>query len=269
MLSSACSLSFSCVLLSLVARLRPLLVSSTPHPSRDAATRGLTLTNTNEIVHAMAPAGLTANRTKPNQAFTQSAAAPAQASAAAAAASTSSAAAPTGSVSAWQSHLVSLFSTHGVLRASFVQQQLALQGGAAAPLQEALTAFTTPFGPAAARYLMDSTVKANQQVRTGTNMGIALAHTRNEPTLSGPTPRAHSLCHLYCLCCSAYRVVFVSLQHRAAIAALFASSESVTTAEIRAALPKSVSDDKRRDIMKEFAVYTASTQTWKLRPGQP
>jgi hypothetical protein len=63
--------------------------------------------------------------------------------------------------------------------------------------------------------------------------------------------------------------VFVSLQHRAAIAALFTSSESVTTAEIRAALPKSVSDDKRRDIMKEFAVYTASTQTWKLRPGQP
>jgi hypothetical protein len=117
----------------------------------------------------MAPAGLTANRTKPNQAFTQSAAAPASASAAAAAASASSAAAPAGSVSAWQSHLVSLFSTHGVLRASFVQQQLALQGGAAAPLQEALTALTTPFGPAAARYLMDSTAKANQQVRTGTD----------------------------------------------------------------------------------------------------
>jgi hypothetical protein len=100
-------------------------------------------------------------------------------------------------VSAWQSHLVSLFSTHGVLRASFVQQQLALQGGAAAPLQEALTTLTTPFGPAAARYLMDSTVKANQQVRTDTDMGIALAHIQNEPTLSRLTPSAHCMCPLY------------------------------------------------------------------------
>ena len=55
-------------------RLRVLLsTSSGQHTSRDSATRGLRLDHTNAIVHQMAPAGLTANRSKPQDKFVPSA----------------------------------------------------------------------------------------------------------------------------------------------------------------------------------------------------
>lgn len=133
---------------------------------------------------------------------------------------------------AWDAHLSSLFSTHGVLQSDFVLQQLALVGAQAASpstaavlLHQSLEARTTRFGPQLAWRMLSV-----QQGGGGSKAGQA---------------------------------------HRQALSALFADSDSVGTAAMRAALPRSLSDDRRRELMKEFAVYDSSAHTWKLKPGHP
>jgi small neutral amino acid transporter SnatA (MarC family) len=58
-------------------------------------------------------------------------------------------------------------------------------------------------------------------------------------------------------------------QTRSNVASLFTAASSVTVAQVRAAMPKNYSEEKRREVMKEFAVFQADAQTWQLRTGQP
>lgn len=153
-------------------RLRKLLSTSTAHPARENATRGLLLSHTENIVHGLSPAGLAADRNTPDQYQKSNGVSSARAAASGSSRSRASRSGIT-NVESWRAHLQQLFASHGILSDSLVQRQIAstLQqqagiGGvlSAADLHSALAAEAHTFGPQGAFWM--ETKRGGAQVRT-------------------------------------------------------------------------------------------------------
>ena len=118
---------------------------------------------------------------------------------------------------------MTLFSTHGILHSTFVQQQLqSAHAATRTPMQElhdVLAVEASQFGPQAAYWMMASKRGAGHAQRMNAS-------------------------------------------------ALFATGPTVTMGQVRTAFPR-LTDDKRREAMKEFANFQAASQTWLIKAGMP
>jgi len=212
--------------------LRTLLLSTAPLSPLIEASRGLTLSNTPEIVHGLAPAGIAGTRHTPGQPTPKREEAsdtvkdePLTMADDDAAAASCVMPPPAGSsIDDWRSHLHTLFHSHGILAKSFVESELAARTASgseqlASHLRSVVEHETRAFGPGQSRLML---------ISRGT-----------------------------------------MLDARTAVAGLFTETTSVTTAQIRSVLPRGINDERRREIMKEFATFQPSTQSWILKAGQP
>ena len=55
---------------------------------------------------------------------------------------------------------------------------------------------------------------------------------------------------------------------RATAAGLFSAGSAVTVAQVKSAFPRAT-EEKRRDVVGEFATFQVGSQTWQLKSGMP
>jgi hypothetical protein len=241
-----------CLLLSL----RPLLFTTSVHPGRvDTSTRGLSLDYTPHIVHALSPAGLTTDRetaekyihktkqedskksNKNSKQYQQGdpMALPIHSQIAASSSSSSSSSTPLSQcLQTFRSHLRQLFVTHSILQSSFIQHECDILLPQLQQQQQQL----------------QSSSSSNDNLISNQHLQQVL---EEEATAFGPENKWFM------------EIKKGNTQHRQLVASLFANSNSVSTSTLRSALPKSITEEKRKELMKEFSNYNAATQSWQLK----